>query len=239
MTRKKANVKIIDFQPEHKQACIDISKHHIPENTPGLESIEDTFGAIAKYTQKELTPEEVDYFKNEEKIDVDRGLHYKVAVDNDGKVLGVSGIYGTKSGYLDKFEALEGKISPELRTKMENQNNLWLGWTGVAAGHERQGIGTELLKSLLPQAAKMLNEQGVNDAQLCIIAEKKAEKFYESLGLHKEVVNNHDFDVLSISLKELARNLGSKAFDNLPPHIVEGGHAIDIAKQDPKRDINE
>ena len=92
-----------------------------------------------------------------------RNLQYWVAVadDNEGKVLGTTGLYSTRK---DRYEAR------------------WLGWFCVAPEQRGQGLGARLLDHAIAEAcregAKLLRVETSDDAD-----EAAAQRLYESRGL--------------------------------------------------------
>jgi GNAT superfamily N-acetyltransferase len=92
-----------------------------------------------------------------------RNLQYWVAVtdENDGDVLGTTGLYSTRK---DRYEAR------------------WLGWFCVAPQQRGQGIGGQLLDYAITEAcregAKILRVETSDDAN-----EAAAQRLYESRGL--------------------------------------------------------
>lgn len=205
-------VRIVDFESKHKDAVIRMGEGYFPETHDGLETIRDSFQIISDFVDGKLSIQCKAQFSEQEKVNLDEGLDkYVVALDDSNRVVGVSGLYSVTQGYLEKLGV---SLDEEKGHYLEDPNNLFLGWTFVDKNMTRQGIGTELIKGILVKAASFLKEKKLDDTRLVVVADKEAVGFYEKLGMKLDSREEY-FDVYSISVKELAKNVGSHVFEHM------------------------
>ena len=128
-----------------------------------------------------------------------RSLRYWVAVtdDNEGDVLGTTGLYSTRS---DRYEAR------------------WLGWFCVDCEHRGQGIGGRLLDYALTEAcregAKILRVETSDCGE-----EATAQQLYESRGLKVTNVQPASGEYNRI-YRELLLNPASDASPEAVPYVA-------------------
>ena len=98
------------------------------------------------------------------------GQNYWFATDENGRVIGMTGLY------------LNRKTEP-------GDETVWLGWFGVHPEYRRQGIGSALLEFTVNEAKR----RGFKTMKIYTSTdenERQAHKLYESFGFEKTVLLN-------------------------------------------------
>ncbi len=111
--------------------------------------------------------------KSRLKLDV---LHYFVALDKNGKPLGVSGFYSVLPEYLAKQGNQNAMVG-----ELEKPNHFWMGWT--AAKKKGLGIGTMLMRHAVQLALKNAIDNRIADPQWTVLADSGAASYYRRKGL--------------------------------------------------------
>ncbi len=180
-------VRIIDFDgKKHLRDVISLCEKNIPDDMHGLETVSQSFKWISIAQRSWLANMFLNVFSPViEGVNTKRILQYVVALDKNGKVVGVSGAYSVTGGYARKigiYSAATDKISI-----IKDRKNIWLGWMAVAPEFRGCGLGTELIKESVGKALGILRKENLDDKYLLVVSDKSAVEFYKKLGMEVKI----------------------------------------------------
>lgn len=200
-------IKIVNFDgKKHLKDVLDLSENNIPQDTDGMETIGRSFKWISAVQYSFLARWTLHLFSPFlEGINTKRILRYVVAVDNNQKVVGVSGVYSVTSRYIQKLGI--GACEKEKLARLQDRKNLWIGWTAVSPELRGQGVGARLIREILARAFEVLKHENLDDSYLLVVSDKNAINFYEKLNMIQEI-NKNNTVIYGIPIREIRKRLG-------------------------------
>ncbi len=161
-------MQIVPFEKKYKDQVIKLLEKAFPEEVSGDTGLE-SFHTCFSVAGGDLLP------KTLKLLNTDRVLKYFVAVDENNKVQGVTGVYSVEKGYLKKMGITADK---ETIDRLEDKKNFYIGWTAVSEEMQGKGLGKSLIKTILGKAKEVLRTEGLSDGNLMVLADQKNDLFY-------------------------------------------------------------
>ena len=190
------DIKIVDFERQYAEAVITLVEANVPNEASDMETVRNSFEIIADWVDNKLEDLVKIAVIQQEKINIDKGLYYVVAIDATNTVVGVSGVYFITEGYLEK---LGFPCNDLVKQEIETDASVWIGWTAVSKKLQKQGIGKFLIQTALSKVR--CSKYWVNVKDLMVIADKDATGFYEKLGM-KHIITLRNMCIYSMAITD-------------------------------------
>jgi len=169
------HLKIVPLSRENTDFATTLLRAMLPKHASSLDTVNE--GPEMCYRHALEKDSAAIAWASENGIDLNR-LNYFVILDEGGTPLGVSGIYSTLPGYLER----QGTDYPEIAARIQSPNHFWMGWTAVIPEMQGKKIGTLLMKHGVNLAQSISDTEGLQNPHWVILADAGAESFYEKRG---------------------------------------------------------